>query len=141
MTRDTAARGALVLATSALLVMTAKDWSATINPLGGSTMTGTATARPHEGDSLTVAIQIRGARRGDSNPWHVHAGGCDSSGAIIGEPSRYVPMNIGPDQTGQATAVVRAALTVGVPYSVNVHRSPSDQTVVACGNLRPVAGY
>jgi hypothetical protein len=49
-------------------------------------------------------------------------------------------MTIGADQSGQATARVKALLTVGVPYSINVHRSASDMSVIACGNLRPIAG-
>ena len=130
----------VALAATAVLTLTFKEWSATIRPLDGSTVSGTATAQPREGDSLLVTIHIKGAKAGDSNPWHLHGGGCDSSGAVIGDPSRYTPMSIGDGQTGEATAMVKTILTIGVPYSVNVHRSRSDMSVIACGNLRPVAG-
>ncbi len=111
-----------------------------ISPQNGSTVSGTATAEPRTGDSLVVSIRIKGAKAGDLNPWHLHSGGCDSSGAVIGDPSHYAPITTGADQAGQSTARVKAMLTVGVPYSVNVHRAPGDMGVIACGNLRPIAG-
>jgi hypothetical protein len=124
----------------AFLALTLKEWSAVISPQNGSTVSGTATAEPRTGDTLTVNIRIKGAKAGDLNPWHVHSGGCDSSGAVLGDPSRYAAMAVGADGSGQATARVKALLTVGVAYSINVHRSPSDLAVIACGNLRPIAG-
>ena len=130
----------LAMAATAVLALSFKEWSATLLSQNGSTVTGTVTAQPAAGDSLLVGIRIKGARSGDTNPWHVHSGGCDSSGAAIGDASRYAAMTIRADGTAEASARVKTLLTVGVPYSVNVHRSPSDMTVIACGNLRPVAG-
>jgi hypothetical protein len=133
--------GAVVaLAVTAVVALTFKEWSATIRPLDGSTVSGSATAQPGDGDSLVVTIRIKGGKVGDTNPWHLHSGGCDSSGAVLGDPARYTPMSIGANQAGEATARIKMLLTIGVPYSVNVHRSPSDMSVIACGNLRPVAG-
>jgi hypothetical protein len=129
-----------VAGATTILALTLKDWSAVMSPQNGSTVSGTATAVPRTGDTLVVEIRIKGAKAGDLNPWHVHSGGCDSAGAVLGDPSRYASMTIGSDQSGQATARVKALLTVGVPYSINVHRSPSDMAVIACGNLRPIAG-
>ena len=140
MIRRNGAFGVMALAATAILTLTFKEWSAMIRPLNGSTVSGTATAAPREGDSVVVYIRIKGAKTGDSNPWHLHSGGCDSSGAVIGDPGRYTPMTIGADGTGETTARVKTVLTVGVPYSVNVHRSPGDMGVIACGNLRPIAG-
>ena len=140
MLRRNASGIVVVLATTAVLTLQSKEWSAVIRAQNGSTVSGTATAVPKAGDSLLVNIRIKGAKASDQNPWHVHSGGCDSSGAVIGDPSRYAPVTIGTDQAGEATAQVKAVLTVGVPYSVNVHRSPADMAVVACGNLRPIAG-
>ena len=141
MSRRSGAVGVVALAATTILTATFKEWSAVIRPLNGSTVSGTATATPHDGDSLVVNIRVKGGKTGESNPWHVHSGGCDSSGAVLGDPSRYTPMTIGADGSGEATARVKTMLTVGVPYSVNVHRSPSDMGVIACGNLRPIAGH
>lgn len=140
MLRRNASGAVVALAATAILALTFKEWSAVIRAQNGSTVSGTATAAPRDGDSLVVDIRIKGARAGDQNPWHVHSGGCDSSGAVLGDPSRYAAMTVGTDQAGEATARVKAVLTVGVPYSVNVHRSPADMAVIACGNLRPIAG-
>lgn len=141
MIRRNGTLGAFALAATAMLTLTFKEWSAMIRPLNGSTVSGTATATPRDGDSLVVHIRIKGGKAGDSNPWHVHSGGCDSSGAVLGDAGRYSAMNIGTDGTGESTARVKTVLTVGVPYSVNVHRSASDMGVIACGNLRPIAGH
>jgi hypothetical protein len=140
MFRRTVAGSAFVLASTAFTALTFKEWSATLRPLDGSTVTGTATVSPRDGDTLLVNIRVKGGKAGESLPWHVHSGGCDSSGAVVGDSKRYMPMTIGADQSGESTARVKAMLTIGVPYSVNVHRSPSDMAVIACGNLRPVAG-
>jgi hypothetical protein len=140
MIRRNMAAGVLALTAIAIPALTFKEWSAVIQPQNGSSISGTATAQPRDGDSLLVSIRIKGARAGDNHPWHVHSGGCDSSGAVLGNPARYAPMSIGVNQTGEATARVKALLAVGVAYSVNVHRSPADMGVIACGNLRPIAG-
>lgn len=132
--------GVVALAATAVLALTFKEWSATLRPQDGSTVSGTATAQPIAGDSLVILIRIKGAKAGDSNPWHVHSGGCDSSGAVLGDPSRYAPMSIGTDGSAEETARVKGLLSIGVPYSINVHRSSSDMGVISCGNLRPVAG-
>ena len=134
------AAGVLTVFATAVLSLSVKEWSATLRPQNGSSVTGTATAQAAVGDSLVVQLTIKGGRAGDSNPWHVHSGGCDSSGAVLGDPSRYAAMTIGADGAAQASARVRSTLALGVPYSINVHRSMADMTVIACGNLRPVAG-
>jgi len=140
MQRRYAVSGMVAFMATAAVALSMKEWSATIRPQDGSTISGMATVAPRTGDSMLVNISIKGANAGESHPWHVHHGGCDASGAVVGDPSRYRPISIAGNQAGEATARVKAILTVGVPYSVNVHRSLSDQGVVACGNLRPVAG-
>jgi hypothetical protein len=140
MIRLNSAGGVVALAATAVLALTLKEWSATIRPVDGSTVSGTATVIPGNGDTLSVNIRIKGGRSGETLPWHLHSGGCDSSGAVLGDAAQYEPMVIAEDMTGTETAHVRLKLTVGVPYSINVHRSAANLSVVACGNLRPVAG-
>ena len=142
MNRRNPAGGVVALAATAVLVFSVKEWSATIRSVNGSTISGTATAIPGSGDSLTVNIEVRGGKMGETLPWHLHSGGCDSSGAVLGDAKQYDPMVVaeGPAGIGKETAHVVVKLSVGVPYSVNVHKSATDMGVVACGNLRPVAG-
>lgn len=139
MLRRSASLGLFTLAAAATTTLSLKEWSAMLQPQNGSTVSGTATVQALVGDSVAVTIRVKGAKTGDVNPWHVHSGGCDSSGAIIGDASRYAPMTIDGDM-GEATARIKTVFTVGVPYSINVHRSAADMGVIACGNLRPVAG-
>src|SRR5262245_49215627 len=95
----TAAGVVVVLATTAVLALLYKDWSATMSPQDGSTVSGTATAQTRDGDTLVVNISIKGAKAGESLPWHVHRGGCDNSGAIIGDASRYRPITVGSEES------------------------------------------
>jgi hypothetical protein len=140
MNRRRSAGGVVALGATAVLALTMNEWSATIRPVDGSTIAGTATVLPGNGDTLSVNIRIKGGRSGETLPWHLHSGGCESSGAVLGDARQYVPMVIAEDLTGTETAHVRLKLSVGVPYSINVHRSATNMSVVACGNLRPVAG-
>ena len=140
MIRRNRAGGLVALVATVTLALTFKEWSAMIRPVDGSTVSGEATAQSRAGDSLVVNIKIKGAKAGDTNPWHLHSGGCDSSGAVLGDPARYQAMRVGAKGTGESSTMVRTALTVGIPYSVNVHRSLTDMGVIACGNLRPIAG-
>jgi hypothetical protein len=130
----------VALAATAAMTREFKEWSAMLRPLDGSTVSGTATASPRTGDTLEVKIRIKGGAVGESLPWHLHSGGCDSSGAVLGDPARYQPVRITPEGKGEASAHVQIRLALGVAYSINVHRSASDVKVIACGNLRPIAG-
>jgi hypothetical protein len=129
----------LVAGLTSALTLVAKDWTAAIGPVGNSMVSGTATATEVAGDSLAVTLSIVGAKAGDEHPWHVHTGGCDNSGAVLGEASRYAPLRVGADNKASGTARVRVRLMPGSAYSVNVHRSPADQTAIACGDLRQSA--
>ncbi len=140
MVRRTYTGGVVALAATAVMAITVKEWSATIRPVDGSTVSGTATAVQGTGDSVAVTIEVKGGRSGETLPWHLHTGGCDKAGAVLGDAKQYVPMVIAEALTGKETAHVVVPLAVGTSYSVNVHRSPADMSVIACGNLRPVAG-
>lgn len=113
-----------------------EGWRATLAPVGGSGVSGTGEA--HVQDELTHAlVNITGARAGGVHPWHVHEGECDdSSPPIVGPASAYPPLNVGAG--GRASAEVNLTgieLNEAKSYIINVHRSPSDLTVIACGPL------
>src|SRR5688500_11821482 len=42
-----------------------------------------------------AAIEIENGEAGATYPWHVHAGDCDSDGAIVGLASEYPPLVVG----------------------------------------------
>src|SRR5262245_9136150 len=102
--------GAITIVAATTMTLSLKEWSATIRPQDGSTISGAATVVPREGDTLQVNINIKGANAGETYPWHVHQGGCDNSGTVIGDASRYKPISVSPNKSGDATAKVKAAL-------------------------------
>jgi hypothetical protein len=154
----------------------ATSWTATLSPVGGSTVTGTATvdvpdtgmAKPYQAppagaydstkpkpapspgatdsshkeaalgnpkEATRARIEISGAKEGEY-PWHVHTGKCGASGDPIGGESAYTPIKVSADGKGSSEANISTKLTAGSDYSVNVHKSTTDKTVISCGDLK-----
>ena len=85
---------------------------------------------------FTAEIDIRNDTPGAVRPWHVHFGNCASGGDIVGPPASYRPLTISANGTDAVGAQVTAPFDLAAPYHVNVHVSPTDMTVIACGDLR-----
>ncbi|HEX8905687.1 MAG TPA: hypothetical protein VF771_12625, partial [Longimicrobiaceae bacterium] len=80
----------------------AEGWRGTLNPVGGSGVSGTATGTTGH-DMTHVVVSVMGATAGARLPWHVHEGKCgDASPPIAGPASAYPPLVVGSD--GRATA-------------------------------------
>lgn len=114
----------------------AESWSATLAPVGGSGVSGTATASDMN-DATHATINISGARSGGVHPWHIHEGTCgDASAPVVGPASAYPPLNVGSGGTATAQAHVPVELNEARRYIVNVHASPSNPgTIISCGPL------
>jgi hypothetical protein len=124
--------GVLVLTAAAAHV--SPSWTAKLLPIGSSSVSGTATVTATTPDSATASVSITGAKAGQY-PWHVHTGKCGDKGAPIGNPAAYAPLTA--SASGQATAQATIAFkpAAGAAYSVNVHKSMTDMTPIACGDL------
>lgn len=114
----------------------AEAWNATLSPVGGSGVSGTATAGDMN-DATHATISISGARSGGVHPWHIHEGRCgDASPPVVGPASSYPPLNVGAGGSATAQAHVPVELNEAKSYIVNVHASPANMaTIVACGAL------
>ena len=139
----------------------ATSWTATLSPVGGSAVSGTATvdvpdagmAKPDQappagaydfakkaapapaGESVRASITISGAKEGEY-PWRVSSGKCGSNGPAVGSESAYSPIKVSADGKGTAQANISAKLTPGTDYSVSVNKSKSDKAVISCGDLQ-----
>ncbi|HEX2206798.1 MAG TPA: hypothetical protein VHG93_03895 [Longimicrobium sp.] len=111
-------------------------WAATLAPVGGSGVSGTATAMEMD-DTTHATVSITGARSGGVHPWHIHEGSCgDARPPIVGPASAYPALNVGSGGTASAQAHVPVELNEARRYIVNVHASPTDLgTIIACGAL------
>ena len=85
---------------------------------------------------FTADIDVRNDTPGAVRPWHVHFGNCASGGGIVGPPTSYRPLMISANGTDSVGAQVTASFDLAAPYHVNVHVSPADMTVIACGDLQ-----
>ena len=141
----------------------ATSWTATLSPVGGSAVSGTATvdvpdagmAKPDQappagaydsakkatpapapgGESARASITISGAKEGEY-PWRVSSGKCGSSAPAVGSESAYSPIKVSADGKGTAQANISAKLMPGTDYSVSVQKSKSDKAVISCGDLQ-----
>ena len=141
------------------------SWTATLSPVGGSAVSGTATvdvpdagmAKPDQappagaydstkkaepkaepapgGETARASITISGAKEGEY-PWRVNSGKCGGSGPAVGSESAYSPIKVSADGKGTATANISAKLTAGTDYSVSVQKSKEDKSVISCGDLQ-----
>lgn len=114
----------------------AGTWRADIEPTGGSTVKGMATVEAADSMTAKAHISISGAKEGDVLPWHVHSGTCDNAGPPIGTASAYQPLTVGADGNAMGDATMSVAPSDSASYVVNVHRSASDMSVIACGLLK-----
>lgn len=108
-----------------------------ISPVGSSTVSGTVAIERTSASSMRVTITLAGAMGGMVLPWHFHSGACGGvgSGAIIGDPASYTAIGTRGDGSSLLVQTFPFDLPPG-PVYVNVHRSPTDLTVVACGNVK-----
>ncbi|MGI8545748.1 MAG: CHRD domain-containing protein [Gemmatimonadaceae bacterium] len=111
------------------------QWAATVNPVGGTGISGTAAA-VGAANQTNATVKLGGAMAGVTHPWHIHLGQCGDNGKIVGPPDSYPPLTVATDGTASATATVPTGLNSTTRYYVNIHKSPGEMgVIVACGNL------
>jgi len=112
-----------------------ESWSGNMSPMNGSSVSGSA--RGTSGHDMThVMVNVVGAQSGARLPWHVHEGTCtDASPPIVGAPSAYPPLTVGADGRASGEAHITLDLNEAKSYIINVHRSPTDLTVISCGDF------
>lgn len=109
------------------------SWTATLEPVGASTMRGTATVQAVN-NQQTIHLQITGGAPGTSHPWHIHSGSCGTGGSVVGS-TPYPALGTSSDGTASMSTVLATPVSGGNHF-VDIHVSPSDPTVAACGELR-----
>jgi hypothetical protein len=113
-----------------------EDWSGSLTGQGpGSNITGTFKALSLDGRT-EVSVALNGAVPESTHPWHVHEGGCNSGGPIVGGATTYPALQVGSVGTASANVNLNLTLNEATDYYVDVHASLSDmETIVACGDL------
>lgn len=114
----------------------AHKWTAILQPGSDSILAGTAVVEEVNADTLTAQIQISGAKPGATVSWHIHRGSCTDKGAILGVEDAYPELKVGPDGKATGGVTLAGALPAQGEYSIAVHKSTADMTVVSCGGLK-----
>jgi hypothetical protein len=142
---------AVIAASGFFTASTADRWSATLNPVGGSTVSGTATVELVGTDSSRVTISIRGAQPNAVLPWHLHTGPCSAPAGVFGSESAYPKLQAMGGGTAEANVTLPVKPTESGTYAVQVHQGKDSEMnkddaaspkpasdVVSCGDLKPV---
>jgi hypothetical protein len=113
----------------------AGSWAGEIEAVGEHGHSGFAVVALLVEGGTRANATLTGGSAGGSHPWHLHDGGCDANGPVIGNTSAYPTLR--PDESGNASATVTLpiTLTLDAPYSIHLHQSPEDDTLVGCGEL------
>jgi len=112
------------------------EFTANITGIGAySTVSGVGRVLLDAPGVFDADIAIRSDVPSAVRPWHVHFGACGSGGAIVGPAEAYRALTIANDGTAEVGAQVFASYNLEADYHVNVHVSPADLTVIACGDL------
>jgi hypothetical protein len=98
--------------------------------MGGSGVTGTAVFT-YNGTTTTVKLTVRHLKASSVHPAHVHVASCSNPGAIL---HPFPDVHAGRNGIGVAKTSFTGPFT-GKHWSVNVHVSPTDLTVISCGNV------
>jgi hypothetical protein len=131
----------LLAATSAIGCSSGTDtesavWTATLAPLSGGLITGTAGAVTEAGRTAAT-IQIRKATAGETYGWRIDSGPCSGSGQIQGGAALYPELT--PDGSGAASANagLPGLLDAGMLYAARVFlvSTSGGEEIVACGDL------
>jgi hypothetical protein len=103
-------------------------------PVGTSDLTWNATSQ-----TLTVKIAMSGLAPSSTHPAHIHAGSCNSNGAIIYPLTPVVANNMGVGTSETTITGVKGGIPAS-SWSINVHNGPNlssaiGSTPIACTNV------
>jgi hypothetical protein len=117
----------------------AAEWDATLQPTS-SPVSGTVTLRPTADRKQTRAtVTLRNSVTGLIHRWEVRPGACgDDTAAALGDAAAYGTIEVKPDGTAEAETTLAFLVPSGGTYHVNVLRSRTDATVIACGALTAI---
>ena len=128
---NSGASGGPVSAASAAI-----QWSGSLQPAGGSGVSGTATLSPGASNTQSsINVGISGSASGAVHPWHLHRGSCDNDMGIVGSPDSYPTLGVGANGTGRVMVGLPFPIPTSGSFFVNVHQSAENMTRVACGDL------
>lgn len=116
--------------------------TALLSPASGSRVSGEVTLRPDTRAGRTLAdISITGGTADTEHPWQIKRGQCGDAGAVeIAPLAAYRAVVVRGDGAGRFQGSINVRLPDGAgPIHVEVLRSRSSNTVVACGMLSPAS--
>jgi len=112
------------------------QWTGSLQPTGGSGVSGTATLSPAgSATQSSINVGISGSASGASHPWHLHRGSCNNDLGIVGSPASYPTLGVGADGTGRVMVGLPFELPTSGNYFVSVHQSTENMARIACGDL------
>lgn len=106
----------------------------TLNPVGGSGVSGDMSATA-SGGGVTVMVSLRGAKGAGTHQGHVHTGTCDALGGVVA-PLQPVTTDAGGSGSSTSTVSVPVATLMNGQHVVSYHEAGGNPgKSVACGAI------
>jgi Cu-Zn family superoxide dismutase len=140
MNRSSLAVAALLLTlSSSLAAMSLRHiaWDGMVQGKDGSKIRGLIemVGGPAKG-TTSAEVQYTGDTPGATRAWHVHAGSCSKSGAVLGSAGAYPALKVDAKGATKTKTTLRVQLPESGSYYIDVHDSPTNLgKLVACGDL------
>jgi hypothetical protein len=99
------------------------DWTASLTPMPGHRISGTATFNGDTKDVVKISLTLENAQPNSTLKWHVHKGACtETSAPIVGKESEYPAATA--DGSGRISTTLNLPLNLNQSgYSVRVHEN------------------
>jgi hypothetical protein len=107
--------------------------NASMNPAGGTMVSGRAWVTPLDGEQVVVTVVVWGLEAGASHANHIHSGTCAGGGPVV-----YPLTGLTANESGWATASTLVSTTVGAVssgYYVQAHAGATGGAPISCGDL------
>ncbi|HEV2146676.1 MAG TPA: hypothetical protein VGR37_04600 [Longimicrobiaceae bacterium] len=108
----------------------------TLNPVGGSGVSGTATLA-EQGAQTQVAVQLTGLQPNSAHAGHIHHGTCESPGNAVA-PLQDITADAGGAGTMTATVAMPTSTVMNGQHIVAYHESagPNHGPTIVCGAIQ-----
>lgn len=114
-------------------------WTADIAAIGETGHSGFATITLNADGGTRANATLAGGSVGGVHPWAIHAGSCESEGALVGNEEAYPVLEPNERGNASATATLTETLATDEAYALRIYASSEDrEAVVGCGDLRPM---
>lgn len=107
----------------------AEEGTMRLESVGGSKQSGIVTIEDDENAMAVVSVRVLGSTEAEQSA-HIHYGSCAYTGEV-----KFPLVDLADGSSRTTLEISKQELLWGLPLSVNVHASTTDDTIVACADI------